>query len=156
MKLDHSQVRNIAYDIEDEIGADFNHIFSDERRRFPVEAVIYAVALAIITSYVVSFIGVTDIAKKHRHRLANFIKRLREQDISADQIKSLNEDQESHLKDVTADANLEELATLTLEHAENNVREFLQTDLRMPPNRAESHARQIAIIILEQDGILIR
>ncbi len=71
-----ANLRSTLNAIEDELGIDAYCIFQDGKKHFAVEAVIMHFALALLTTYIMSLLGIKEIATKHREYLVALKKKL--------------------------------------------------------------------------------
>lgn len=137
-------LEDLITEIEDELDTDVYYMYDSSERHFIPGTIIGDLILAAIFAYVVVFLGLDDVAKKHREKVREWLIRLRRGGDASD----------SSIKEDKLAKDLNEVLTETPHQAdgekENAAREELKAilmDAGMPEDKAEQHTNRAAPLI---------
>lgn len=130
------ELDDTIHEISRDLGIDVWYVYEDSERHMIPEPVIIGFASAVLTTYLTKFIGVEEIALKHRARFLDFVEQVRSGTFTSNQ---------SHL------AAIAEIAPAVSNHASSpeafdraraGVREQLQA-AGIPWSRSDRHAEAV-------------
>lgn len=130
-------------DIEDELGLDVYHVYSDGSRRLIPEAVVVGVAVACIAEFVKAFTDIRSLGEQSRERLLELVRRWRKKDDFSSHAESLchRDDVQKLLDSVSAT-----VGESDLQSGEDSLLEALRA-FGLSDQRASVHAAEIRRLI---------
>lgn len=81
-----ADIQDLVERIEDELSTDIWYVYGGGRH-FAAEAIIGKVVLSLACTYIASFLGIKDLAEKHRRAFTEFIRKLRDETVDEGEIR---------------------------------------------------------------------